>query len=216
MPKNLKEQIDRLIKLQDIEINIFNIKTEIEKAPERLASLDASIKTREEEIEKESSLLDELIRQLRGYENESKDNVSKIKKSNERLASIKTNKEYQAVLKEIDDLNSINLKVEDKILEYLEQIDDVKKQIKDRKDELVSLSKSVLAEKENVIKESEAGHKTLGELGIKRNELLKKIESSALEKFNMVKSRKGQIAIVRAKDSVCLGCNMNMPPQKYN
>ena len=45
----------------------------------------------------------------------------KIAKSKEKLTSVKTNKEYQALLKEIDDLKNANSKIEDQMFEILEQ-----------------------------------------------------------------------------------------------
>jgi len=54
-------------------------------------------------------------------------NQSSVDKTTVKLRSVKTNKEYQALLKEIEDQKAKNSKIEDQMLECLDRLDEVEK-----------------------------------------------------------------------------------------
>ena len=59
--------------------------------------------------------------------------------------------------------------------------------------------------------------KTLMRLDKERVVISKNLEPEFLKKFQMIKEQQVTgIAVVPVKDAVCLGCNMNIPPQMYN
>jgi len=216
MSKNIKEQISCLVKLQGIETDRFNINIRLEKVQGNLEDLDIKLKAFEQEVENETDIIDEIKMQYRRSESDTQENLLRVQKSRVRLGSVKNNKEYQALIKEIEELDNKNSQIEDKMLEYLDYIDETEKQIESKKKALIAFSKEVEEEKNSVIQKSEEDKRRLVELNREREETLKEIDSPLVDKYNMVKETVGRITIVRVKDSVCLGCNMNMPAQKYN
>jgi predicted nucleic acid-binding Zn-ribbon protein len=66
--------------------------------------------------------LDDLKKSYRELESESKVNREMIVKSNEKLRAVKTNKEYQSILKEIEEIRKKNSGIEDQMLDQLEAI----------------------------------------------------------------------------------------------
>ncbi len=216
MSKNIKEQISCLVKLQGIETDRFNINIRLDKVQGNLEDLDIKLKAFEQEVENETDIIDEIKIQYRRSESDTQENLLRVQKSRVRLGSVKNNKEYQALIKEIEELDNKNSQIEDKMLEYLDYIDETEKQIGFKKKALIAFSKEVEEEKNNVIQKSEEDKRRLVELNREREETLKEIDSPLVDKYNMVRETVGRITIVRVKDSVCLGCNMNMPAQKYN
>jgi len=216
MSKNIKEQISCLVKLQGIETDRFNINIRLDKVQGNLEDLDIKLKAFEQEVENETDIIDEIKMQYRRSESDTQENLLRVQKSRVRLGSVKNNKEYQALIKEIEELDNKNSQIEDKMLEYLDYIDETEKQIESKKKALIAFSKEVEEEKNSVIQKSEEDKRRLVELNREREETLKEIDSPLVDKYNMVKETVGRITIVRVKDSVCLGCNMNMPAQKYN
>ncbi|NJL58288.1 MAG: hypothetical protein HC887_00230 [Desulfobacteraceae bacterium] len=125
----MKEQLAILIRHQNIEIEKAAIQKILLTIPDKLSALDAEFAEFETRLGTEGQGLDELKKTYRTHESEVRDNLSKIKKSRERLNMVKTNKEYQAILKEIEDIEKKNSDIEDIMLEYLEQIDEKEKNL---------------------------------------------------------------------------------------
>lgn len=217
MPSNMKEQIDMLIKLQRIETETDRIKSTLIAVSKRFESLDAGLKEFERTIEDQESIINELKKKYRNFESDTKMNLERVKKTQAKLRSVKTNKEYQSFLKEIEDVNTKNSKIEDKMIECLDRMDETEKIIATKKDEYLQLSDSVKNEKETIDQEAEQGKKKLAELGTDRKVVSGMVDPELLKKYFMIKEQnQGGLAIVPVKDAVCHGCNVNLPPQLYN
>ncbi|MGI9570070.1 MAG: hypothetical protein ACR2PH_10120, partial [Desulfobulbia bacterium] len=114
-----KEQIVSLVNLQKIEIETSSVKVKISNVDERLADLDSRLRDFKQVIDEQESVIAELNQKYRDYETDVRMNLDTIKKSEAKLSSVKTNKEYQAFLKEIDDIKEKNSKIEDEMIEFL-------------------------------------------------------------------------------------------------
>ena len=140
-----------------------------------------------------------------------------IDKSQEKLRSVKTNKEYQSSLKEIDDIKAANSKLEDEMLEILEKLDVAEKALKERKQHYNEIVDESEREKASIKEEAQLREKQLAELESNRVAIVAELKGEMLTIYNQVKAKQGdRVAIVAVKDAVCQGCNMNIPPQVYN
>ena len=140
-----------------------------------------------------------------------------MKKSQVKLGAIKNNREYQSVLKEIEEVKARNSRIEDEMIECLELTEKTEKTISLKKDELVQLVDQVKLEKENIKQEMAEGKEKLARLEIDWKKMSGIVEPELFKTFIRVKETQvGEIAIVPVKDAVCRGCNMNIPPQMYN
>ena len=217
MPSNMKEQIDMLIRLQRIETETDRIKSTLIAVSKRFESLDAGLKEFERNIEDQESIINELKKKYRNFESDTKMNLDRVKKTQAKLRSVKTNKEYQSFLKEIEDVNAKNSKIEDKMIECLDRMDEAEKIIATKKDECLQLSDRVKSEKETINQEAGQGKKKLAELETDRKVVSGMVDPELLKKYFMIKEQnQGGLAIVPVKDAVCHGCNVNLPPQLYN
>ena len=217
MPDVTKEQIVTLVNLQRIEIEISSIKMKISNVDQRLEKLDENLSDFNRVIEEQESVINELNQKYRSYETDVRMNLDAIKKSEAKLSSVKTNKEYQAFLKEIDDFKEKNSKLEDGMIELLDRIEDAENILNAKITEYSELQARLHNEKEAIQKETEEGKRQLENLDAEHNTVVAGIDAGLLATYDKVKSLQGNgIAIVAVKDAVCQGCNMNIPPQMYN
>ena len=214
---NIKEQIDILVKIQKIETETRGIKSILSDVSKKVEALDIRLKDFEQTIEDEESRFNDLKKQYRSYESDAQMNLSQTKKSQEKLRHIKTNKEYQSSLKEIEELKTNDSQIEDKMLECLDGMDEAEKVIAAKKDEYLQISEQLNNEKKIIDKEAEEGKKRLVELETNRKKVSDTVEPELLKKYIIIREQQARgIAIVAAKDAVCRGCNVNLPPQMYN
>jgi len=213
---NIKEQIDILVKLQQIEIESNDIKSKLSNVSKKLDSFDVRLKEFEQSIIDEESLLNDLSKKYRSNDSEAQTSLALIKKSQEKLRAIKTNREYQALLKEIEELKAKNSQAEDEMLLCLDRIDETEKGISVKQDEYSRLKERVNSDKEIIMREVEYGKERLTRLEAEWNSISSGVKPELLKRYMMLKRQVKGIAIASVEKSICNGCNMNLPPQIYN
>ena len=216
MLKISKKEIDILVELQEIEIKTEVIKSEISKVSGKLDKVDSELKAFESEIAEEEKVINDSKQKYRSCETDVQVNNEKAQKSTEKLKLVKTNKEYQSSLKEIDEIKAISSKIEDEMLNYLEKIEIAEKNITKQTENYSVLAEKLKKEKDIIVKESEQGRKEISQLENEWKTISQKIDPELLKKFSIVKEMVSGRAIAEVKDAVCLGCNMQIPPQTYN
>jgi len=157
-----------------------------------------------------------LSKKYRSYDSDAQTSLALIKKSPEKLRAVKTNREYQSILKEMEELKAKNSQAEDEMLLCLDHIDETEKNISVKKDEYSRVKERVNSDKETIMQEVEIGKERLAKLEVEWNEVSSKVKPELLKRYMMVKRRVKGIAIASVKKSVCSGCNINLPPQMYN
>jgi predicted nucleic acid-binding Zn-ribbon protein len=213
----MREQIEVLVKLQQIETETVQIKSALNGVSKKLEDLDSGVKLFEQTIEEQERIINGLKKQYRDYESAIQLNLEKEQKIQVKLRSVKNNKEYQALLKEIEDVGGKNSEIEDKMIEFLDRMDITEKIIATKKDEFINIFEHAKSEKESIKQNTAARKKRLGELEIESSEVSGLVDPELLKRYLNIKEQDpGELAVVPVKDAVCYGCNVNLPSQLYN
>ena len=213
----MKEQINILSKLQEIEIETQSIKSTLSDVSRKIETLDADLKEFERTIEDRESVFNELEKKYRDYESDVRINLDQEKKIQAKLRSVKTNKEYQSLLKEIEDVKTKNSNIEDKMIECLDRMDETERIIEMKREEFLQFSDRAKREKEIIKQAAEQGKNKISKLDIDWKEISCMISPELLNKYlSIIKQQQGGLAVVSVKGAVCNGCNVNLPPQLYN
>lgn len=216
MPKNIKDQLEILIKLQDIETAADEIARQLDRTPQKLAALDDRLMGFKQRIEDEADTLDRLKKEYREYERQAKMTLVSIENSRKKLNSVQNNREYQSSLKEIEDLEEKNSRFEDTMIQHLDKIDELEHHIEEVRAACERESEEIEKEKERVEFETRRENEKHDTLSTQREEVIRQVAPEILKTYTSVKRLSGAVAIVPAIASVCHGCNMNIPPQMYN
>jgi hypothetical protein len=216
MPKITEEQITTLVKLQKIDIETQKLESFLKEMPVRIGILDERLEKFVHSVEEDENVISELNKEYRTYESDAQMNLGKIQKSREKLRSVKTNKEYQSSLKEIEDIKLKNSRIEDEMLEFLEQIESAEKKLNGRKQRYSQIVDDTDLEKDSIKQDAEQFKQKLAQLESDRNAVMDALDSTILDIFYRVKAKQSDaVAIAEVKDAVCQGCNLNIPPQMY-
>ena len=216
MPKITEEQIVTLVKLQKIDTEAQKLQSFLKEIPVRIAILDERLENFVHGVKEEENGISELNKKYRTYESDVQMNLGKIEKSQEKLRSVKTNKEYQSSLKEIEDIKLKNSKIEDEMLEFLEQIESAEKDLNLRKERYSQIVDETNREKDAIKQDSEQCKLKLAQLESDRDVVTNVLDNKILDIFYRVKLKQSDaVAIAEVKDAVCQGCNLNIPPQMY-
>ena len=213
---DLKEQTEILVKLQSIDSGRKKINIMLSKVDDQIEKLDRELDASRTIVEKSETALDDLRKKYRDIETELNMNAPRIEKSKEKLRSVKNNKEYQSLLKEIEDLKNQSSSMEDEMLECLEQIESSEASVKKSEIEFKSIAERIQLEKEDVAKESEKGRLELQALNADWEKVTAAVDADILRTFEKIRQMVGGVTIAPVINAVCQACNMNIPPQLYN
>jgi predicted nucleic acid-binding Zn-ribbon protein len=212
----LKRQITLLVERQRIDSEIRRLSFKKKELPDLISRQDEEFQARSHGVEETKQALDASVKAHRDKETELKDGIDRLRKTKDRLLEVKTNKEYQAMLKEIETIEQKNSEFEDEILTLLEKMDIFKKELRDREKTLDEYRKHY--ERERKKTEEELGSLDREILTRQKNlqDLSSEIERDLAKKYEMIKKRQNGLAVVPVVKGVCTGCHLNIPPQLYN
>jgi len=213
---DLKTEILNLVKLQAVDSEIYALRREKEAKPQEIKLLQEEFEAKKQRLsELEKSHLD-LQKQRKDKEGELAAKEEATKKLQSQLYSLKTNKEYQTMLQQIQDSKADGSVIEDKILQLFDAADKAKAEIDKEKNRLAGEEKVFNELKKKVddrIKEIVA---KLAELDALRLQILPGIEPKILGQYDRILASRDGLAICGVKKNSCLGCNMFVPPQVIN
>jgi len=214
--EEVQEKIQLLRDLQDIDQQLNEIRKNRQVLETEQATLDsdvARVQAMVDSLTESMALLQGDRQELSRALLQEQDNVGKAES---RLPSIKTQKEYVAVLKEIDTAKKLNKDLQDQILKKDQEIAALENDKQEKETELNDLSQQV-GERKAQIGETLADYdRTLQERGEQRDGLVKGLPADIAKRYKLLFERRNGIAVVEARNGACLGCNMHLPPQLFN
>jgi predicted nucleic acid-binding Zn-ribbon protein len=216
MEKVSRDQIELLAELQERELEASKIESVLKKLPAKIDEMSAGLKEFEAAIEAQKEVLSNYKKTYRAFEIDVQTHQSRIKKREEQLRAVKTNKEYQAILSEMKEIKSIVSRIEDETLACLDKMDVSENEIQIKANEYKREKESIDADIAMLEQEAEVDKKKLEQIISERDRISTLVEPQLLSHYQFIKSIAGGVAIVEVRNAVCLGCNMNIPPQMYN
>ncbi|MBI5640464.1 MAG: hypothetical protein HZA17_08570 [Nitrospirae bacterium] len=211
----MKDLIKQLMQLQDIDSRILEKRLFIDKVPLRIFEVDEPLKQARAELEKITQKTEALGKKKKDKERLLEEINEKIKKMKSRISDIKTNKEYQAHLKEIESSEREIGGIEEEILLIMEDLDAVVREHKEKERIVRSEGDKIDAFKKKLDLEVSAYEKELSVLKEERVSLASLITPDIYRTYMTLLGSGNGVAVTKAKGEICLGCNMNMPPQLF-
>jgi len=212
----LKEKLLLLIKLQDCDSQLVKLSAKKKILPENIEKLDKEFILFKEGIEKNKIKYDELKSRHTENENKIKKVNEGIVKTKERMLEVKNNKEYQAMLKEIEIAESSRGEIETQIISLLDELDKLSVLVK-KDEEILKQSRSKYEQEKKAMEDDlNAVDTDVANWEQKRIDLQRDVPDELLVRYERIKKRNKGIGVTSVWKSVCNGCHMNIPPQLYN
>lgn len=211
----MKAQLELLWELQKIDLELKGIKEEKDRYPKEMKKLDERQKIEKERIQMEKEKIESLEKTRRQKEGHLNLEQEKIKKAEGRMSEVKTNKEYQAMLSEIDTIKEANSRIEEEILQVMDEVDELKKDLSKREKEVGVSVEKIEAERGKLKEKMAYDDKIWNEQMERREVLSKEIESKLFKLYNTLKEKRQGVGVVNVKNETCQGCFVNVPPQMF-
>jgi uncharacterized protein len=210
----MEEQLSLLIQLQEIDVKIRFLQEKKNRYPTVLAALEQRRAESKGELDRTREGLQTAQKNKRDRDKDLEAGAAKVEKLKGRTSEIKTNKEYQALLKEIETVEKENKAIEEDILVLMEKIDAAAGAISGAearaRDEEAALAADQ-KEQETVYRATE---EELRELGRQRQEKAAGVKGPVLAQYEKLVASKG-VALAETRSEACSGCYMSIPPQVF-
>lgn len=212
----MNEEIQQLTELQVIDQEIAICDAAISSEKEALAKSEKVFDERQAAIIELKEKIEAAEAQRRELEAEVSDETSRMKERQSKMMQVQTNREYQSLLKEIEDTKKSTKEKEEKIVSIMET-SEANSKLMAEQENLTSDEQEVLDEESATAKKLAAKiERKKAKFVTKRNGMAKKVDASILRKYDLLRDRRNGKAVVGVVKGVCQGCFMSIPPQHYN
>jgi predicted nucleic acid-binding Zn-ribbon protein len=212
----MNPDLNRLIRLQQLETTADEARRKIADHPQRMEALDERLAAARGAVDGLKARLADALSRRRAEEKEVSTVQARLAKYKDQLLEVKTNREYQAMLHEIEAAQNDIKAREDRILETMLESDEIGVDARKAEAELKAVEKAVAAERQVMEQEVAALQDELDKTAAARQQLAAEIDRHTLAIFETTaRSRKG-IAVSEARDGMCMICHVRLRPQVFN
>jgi predicted nucleic acid-binding Zn-ribbon protein len=214
---NLKQQLEILRQLQEFDSQIYRLTDEKTAKPKEIEVLRAAFEEKKLKLAQLEKASLDAQKEKKDRELEFAAKEEAAKKLQSQLYQLKTNKEYNTMLQQIQDAKADASMIEDKILESMDKMDRVKAQAEEEKKRLDQEEQVFNAQKQKVDARIKEIQDVITGLEGQRAQLLPGIDKKILHDYERIlKLRDGLAISCVTHNSTCSGCNMTLPPQVVN
>jgi len=209
-------ELDRLIRLQDIETRATTARQRIADAPAEIAALDAKLTAASDAVAaaKQSVVDNQNVR--RTLDRDLLAIQQRLSKYKEQLMEVKTNAEYHAMQHQIEAATAEVAKVEEQVLVNMLEADDLGTRLKATEAKLKADQGALIQERARIEADAKSHAASLEESDRERAALLPEMSRQTLEMFERVLKARQGIAVAEAAGGLCTICRVRLRPQVYN
>ena len=214
--QNLKAQLSALIQLQAVDSQIYSLNEEKKTRPQEIEALKSAFEAKKQSLAALEKISLDFQKEKKDKELELASKEDAGKKLQTQLYQLKTNKEYNAMLTQIQDAKADASLIEDKILEVMEKIDKSKKDVEEEKKRLSQEEQVCNDQQKKIHDRIKEIDDRLAQLDAQRKQISPDIDKKILSQYERILQSRDGLAIVSVKNNSCMGCNMFVPAQVIN
>jgi len=213
---SVREQINRLVALQTIDKEIYRLEKEKNDQPQIIAQLKNSFEAKKANLKAIEDKLTALLLKRKEKELALAAKEEDTKKHQVQLYTLKTNKEYQAKLKEIEGIAADKSVLEEDILKILVELDTLKAET-DQENEVLKKEEVVfISEKKKIEEHLKEVEIQLADMQAKRKLITPEVDKKILSSYERILKGREGMALAAVKDYSCQGCFINVTAQVVN
>jgi predicted nucleic acid-binding Zn-ribbon protein len=207
-------QLQILIELQGFDGRIAGLEAEAARLPRQIEAIQAALAEAKKTVETVKSRLDATKKDLRTREKDLEVANVKRQKLEARLYEVKTNKEYSAVLLEIEEAKQEKAQTEEVILSLMEMQERLGGEIKDAEQRFKAREEQGRQDEAVVRKKLAAVEQELEGLRAERRSRAKALPPGLLASYERISKARGGVAVAAVTTAgVCGGCRVSIRPQ---
>ncbi len=209
----MRDEIRALLEIQELDMEIRELQDRSREISGELEALRGEIEKDERIIREEKEK--EMSSRVRSkeLELEVEDKKNRIDKYQSQLFKIKNNKEYTALIHEIEGLKADIRVTEDRILEFMEEGEGEKSRMEEAEADLERIRARFLQREEEVREELASLESRIEARRREREAKAESVDPDIRERYEIIFARKPDRAVAAVYHGACTGCNMELTAQ---
>jgi predicted nucleic acid-binding Zn-ribbon protein len=213
----MDSKLQNLHDLQGFDSRIAGLDRKLEAIPVRIQAIRESQQQATAAVEALRARLAGVRKDLRTREKDLEQNASEKVKREIKLYEVKTNKEYSAVLAEIETLKVEKGRVEEEILVLMETQERMTREIAEAEARLKRQTEESQAQQAAATEELRALEADVALVRAERESLARDIPRDSMAQYTrLLKGRGGLAVAVVGANGICTGCRLSITPQRFN
>lgn len=209
-------QVHQLKELQKVDDKIHDVKVTLDQAPKDLQDLEAKFANKELQRARIQDKLDHLREQEIRLNRESEEEVERLRKSKDKLMATGNEREYNAVTREIDNIEKMAQPREDERVALLDELKTQNSMLEEVQEEYIDLKTQVEARRITLDETLKENNARLKKLEKEREACCGDIPKPIFQRYEFIRERLEHPVIVALKDPICPSCHIAVPPQTFN
>jgi predicted nucleic acid-binding Zn-ribbon protein len=207
-------QLQTLIELQSYDSKIAGLEAEAARLPRQIEALQAAFAEAKKTLDAVKARSDATRKDLRTREKDLEVTSGKRTKAEGRLYEVKTNKEYSAVLLEIEEIKQEKAQAEEEILGLMELQERLGGELREAEGRLKAREEEVRRDEAVIRTKLEAVEAELAVVRAERDSRARELPRPLLADYEKILRARGGVAVAAVSTSaVCGGCRMTIRPQ---
>jgi predicted nucleic acid-binding Zn-ribbon protein len=210
----MKDTLDILFRLQKLDDEIDTLEKEKATIPGDKEDIDGKLAEMEQAIQKIKDESIDVTKLRDEKETDLKEIGEQLNKFQGQLYQVKTNREYESLQHEIDALQEKSSKVEDAILELLENAEKISSTAAEEEKKLGEYEREAEKEKSGL---NARDMELSDQIAVKHDErkrLVVDIDKALLSRYQRIRDNKAGLAVASVQNGACGGCFRRIPPQE--
>ncbi len=213
----MDRELQRLQELQTLDTRIAGLERKIEAIPGRVQGIRDAHQKAKAAVDALHARLDQTRKDMRAKEKDLEYQAAQRAKSEARLYEVKTNKEYSAVLSEIETLKVEKSRIEEEILALMEAQERLTAEIREAEARLARHAEESGREEAAAAQELRALEADVQVARAERESLAREIPRDVLTPYTrLLKGRGGLAVALVGTNGICSGCRVALTPQRFN
>ncbi|UCG53087.1 MAG: hypothetical protein JSW58_05910 [Candidatus Latescibacterota bacterium] len=210
---DLRRELHLLISIAKLDGDLNACRTELALLPAKIEEVNKSVAVIDKAMSEAAAHFEDMKKERRSLERMLDDHTEKIKKLRTQLMEVKTNKEYTAMLQEIEHLEKGIDDKEERLLILMDELDQQSARNRGFTSENEEKRKHLLTEKTNLENRTKALGETVKRLEAEKPKILAELDPLTKKRYDRILAKLGDFAVAHVEADICHGCFSRIPPQ---
>jgi predicted nucleic acid-binding Zn-ribbon protein len=209
--------LQRLQELQVLDSRVAGLERKLEAIPGRIQGIRDALQTAKTGIDAIRQKLETTRKEMRGKEKDLEYQGSQRKKLEAKLYEVKTNKEYSAVLAEIEGAKVEKGRLEEEILGLMELQERLAREVTEGEARLRPQEAEAGVQEAAAGEELRALEVDLEAARSERESVAREVPRDLLAQYGRLLRQRGGVAVALVgSNGTCSGCRVTLTPQRFN
>ncbi|HEX6974161.1 MAG TPA: C4-type zinc ribbon domain-containing protein [Vicinamibacterales bacterium] len=212
----MSPELQLLIQLQDLDTHLDRVRHRIGEMPLAEQALQARVTERTSAVNGVKERIATSQAHKREIEKELAAIQTRLSKFKGQLMEVKTNKEYQAMQKEMAVAETEIRGHEDRMLDQMEEAEVLAAELKAAEAALKAEQADVSKAQQALATERAGLEKELEEHSAARQAIVSQLPAATISLFERIALGRRGLAVAEARDGLCTACHVRLRPQSFN